>query len=156
MKNIIIITIMVLALSSVKAQHLSPSVIGSTGASYSNSTINTEITVGEVVIHTYNNNTILTQGFNQPELKVQTIVIEIKENVKVYPNPTTNFVFIEFTKNCNVDLQLINISGQLIIKESMNNERIKELDLSNLAEGNYLLEITKGDKKSVYQINKSK
>ena len=46
-------------------QILSPSVIGSAGASFSNSTAKTDLTVGEVVIETFSNNTILTQGFHQ-------------------------------------------------------------------------------------------
>ena len=46
-------------------QILSPSVIRSAGASFSNYTVSTDLTVGEVMVETFSNNTILTQGFHQ-------------------------------------------------------------------------------------------
>ena len=44
------------------AQHLSPQVIGSAGDSFSNSTAKTDLTVGEVMVETFSNNTIPNQG----------------------------------------------------------------------------------------------
>ena len=73
-------------------QVTSPSLIASSGDSYSNSNVHMQFSIGEVVIDTYQNNAILTQGFHQGVLKIQTGVSELDLVTKVYPNPTTNIV----------------------------------------------------------------
>jgi len=137
-------------------QILSPSVIGSAGASFSNSTAKTDLTVGELVIETFSNNTILTQGFHQGDLKVSTDVVNIGIKTKVYPNPTTNFLIVELEKTVNADILVYDINGKIVIKDKLNNEQQKQLDFSFLGQGNYLLHINIADNQSVYQINKSK
>jgi hypothetical protein len=137
-------------------QILSPSVIGSAGASFSNSTAKTDLTVGELVIETFSNNTILTQGFHQGDLKVSTDVVNIGIKTKVYPNPTTNFLIVELEKTVNADVLVYDINGKLVIKDKLINEQQKQLDFSFLTQGNYFLHINIADKESVYQINKSK
>ena len=137
-------------------QILSPSVIGSAGASFSNSTAKTDLTVGELVIETFSNNTILTQGFHQGDLKVSTDVVNIGIKTKVYPNPTTNILIVELEKTVNADILVYDINGKIVIKDKLNNEQQKQLDFSFLGQGNYLLHINIVDNQSVYQINKSK
>jgi hypothetical protein len=114
------------------------------------------LTVGEVVIETFSNNTILTQGFHQGDLKVSTGVLNIDIKTKIYPNPTTNFLIVELEKNVNAELLVYDINGKLVIKDKLFNEQQKQLDFSFLTQGNYLLHINIADKQSVYQINKSK
>ena len=137
-------------------QILSPSVIGSAGASFSNSTASTDLTVGEVMIETFSNNTILTQGFHQGVLEVHTGVVNIDIKTKVYPNPTRNFLIVELEENVNADILVYDVNGKIVIKDKLNNEQQKQLDFSFLRQGNYLLHINIADNQSVYQINKSK
>jgi len=137
-------------------QHLSPSVIGSAGASFSNSTANIDLTVGEVIIKTFSSNTILTQGFHQGDLKVNTLLVDIAIKLKIYPNPTTNFLIVESEENVNADILVYDINGKLVIIDKLINEQQKQLDFSFLNPGNYLLHINIADNQSVYQINKSK
>ena len=138
-------------------QVTSPSVISNSGDSYSNGSIIMDYTLGEIVIETYTNSTtILTQGFHQGILKVNTSVENIDIKTKVYPNPTTNFIIIELEKNVNADILVYDINGKIVIKDKLNDEQQKQLDFSFLNQGNYLLHINIADKKSVYQINKSK
>ena len=135
----------------------SPSVVSSSGDSYSNGGVIMDYTLGEIVVETHaNSTTILTQGFHQGDLKVSTQVENIGIKKKVYPNPTTNFLIIELKKNVNADILVYDINGKLVIKDKLNDERKKQLDFSFLTQGNYLLHINIADKKSVYQINKSK
>ena len=128
MRNTNLILLCCLAFSSIKAQHLSPEVIGSAGASFSNSTAKTDLTVGEVVIETFSNNTILTQGFLQGIIKVSTGVVNIDIKTKIYPNPTTNFLIIELEKNVNAELLVYDINGKLVIQDKLINEQLKQLD----------------------------
>ena len=156
MKDILVFSLFFLATTLLNAQHLSPQVIGSAGGSYANSSITMDMTVGEVVIETFNNNTILTQGFHQGNLKVETVVTDIKETVKVYPNPTTAYLTIELEKSSNIELILIDVNGKIVLQDKMINQQEKQLNLGKLAEGNYFLQLIKDNEKAVYQINKSK
>jgi len=155
MRNTLII-IAILSSSVLQAQHLSPQVIGSAGGSFNTANTTMDMTVGEVAIETYTNNTILTQGFQQGNLKVETVVIEIEEEIKIYPNPTTSIIIIEVERVGDAELVLIDALGKTVLKGEMKNQQKKELDLRQLAEGNYFLQLIKDGKKSVYQINKSK
>ena len=156
MKNISLIMLCCLAFSTANAQHLSPSVIGSAGGSFSTANAIIDMTVGEVVIETFNNNTILSQGFHQGIIKVETVVTEITETVKVYPNPTTSILTIELESTGNAELILVDVNGKIVLQDRMVNQQQKELDLNQISQGNYFLQLIKDNKKSVYQINKSK
>ena len=138
-------------------QILSPSVVSSSGASYSNGGVIMDYTLGEIVIETFSNNAnILTQGFHQGIIKIVLSVSDIDIKTKIYPNPTTNFIIIELEKNVNADILVYDINGKIVIKDKLNDEQQKQLDFSFLNQGNYLLHINIADKQSVYQINKSK
>jgi hypothetical protein len=137
-------------------QILSPSVIGSAGASFNNSTFSTDLTVGEVMIETFSNIAIISQGFHQGIEDINSDVVNLDINTKVYPNPTTNFLIIELEQNVNAELLVYDINGKIVIKDKLNNEQQKQLDFSFLSQGNYLLHINIADNQSVYQINKSK
>ena len=138
-------------------QVTTPSVVSSSGDSYSNGNIIMDYTLGEIAIETYTNgSTILTQGFHQGDLKVTTSVVNLDIKTKIYPNPTTNFIIIELEKNVNAELLVYDINGKIVVKDKLNDEQQKQLDFSFLNQGNYLLHINIADKQSVYQINKSK
>ena len=138
-------------------QVTSPSVVSSSGDSYSNTNIIMDYTLGEIVVETHaNSTTILTQGFHQGVLEVSTETVNIDIKTKIYPNPTTNYLIVELEKNVNAELLVYDINGKLVIKDKLINEQHKQLDFSFLIQGNYLLHINIADKESVYQINKSK
>ena len=138
-------------------QVTSPSVVSSSGDSYSNGNIIMDYTLGEIVIETFSNSAnILTQGFHQGVLNVTTAVVNLDIKTKIYPNPTTNFIIIELEKNVNAKLLVYDINGKIVIKDKLRDEKQKQLDFSFLTQGNYLLHINIADKQSVYQINKSK
>ena len=120
-------------------QILSPSVIGSAGASFSNSTASTDLTVGEVMIKTFSNSTIITQGFHQGLVEITSGVVNLDIKTKVYPNPATNFLIIELEKNVNAELLVYDVNGKIVIKDKLNNEQQKQLDFSFLNQGNYFI-----------------
>lgn len=69
---------------------------------------------------------------------------EILDNqLKVYPNPTSNLVTIELTNNysSNVTYKLYNLLGELIYT-SESNDQLFSIDISDLSRGIYLLELT--------------
>ena len=112
-------------------QVTTPSVVSSSGDSYSNGNIIMDYTLGEIVIETFSNNAnILTQGFHQGVLNVTTAVINLDIKTKIYPNPTTNLLIIELEKNVNAELLVYDINGKIVIKDKLNDERQKQLDFS--------------------------
>ena len=116
-------------------QDTSPSLISSSGDSYSNSNVNMEFSIGEIVIETHQNNVILTQGFHQPVLKVHTEVSELNLVTKVYPNPTSDFVIVELENDNTGEVLIYDINGKLMLRDKLNNERIKQFDFSKFIQG---------------------
>ncbi|MGE5426589.1 MAG: T9SS type A sorting domain-containing protein [Methylococcaceae bacterium] len=74
--------------------------------------------------------------------------LEKENQVKIYPNPATDFVTIENptgrTENCL--LQLIDMQGREVLKNSITITNSYRLDLSSLTEGAYLLKLENGEK----------
>ena len=138
-------------------QLTTPSVVSSSGDSYFNGGFIIDYTLGDIVVETFSNNAnILTQGFHQGDIKVTTAVVNLDIKTNIYPNPTTNFLIIELEKDVNAELLVYDINGKIVIKDKLNYEHLKQLDFNFLNQGNYFLHINIADKKSVYQINKSK
>ncbi len=111
-------------------QVTSPSLISSSGDSYSNSNVNMDFSVGEVVIETHQNNEVLTQGFHQEILSVHTGVSELNVGTKGYPNPTTSELIVELESNVNGEILIYDINGKLMMTDKLDNERIKQFNFS--------------------------
>lgn len=61
----------------------------------------------------------------------------ISEAVKLYPNPATDILTIEFGTATVTGVNIINLSGQVISNNSVNNGTVK-VDVSNLQSGMYI------------------
>lgn len=71
-----------------------------------------------------------------------TSLIDIRaDNIKMYPNPATNYTTIEFDKAINASIQLLNLNGQLIIEKQISNSSKENIELDNLTEGLYVLRV---------------
>lgn len=80
--------------------------------------------------------------------------------VTLFPNPSNGKVVASFAQSFdNVLINLININGQVVssreIKEITNGSQI-EFNLDNLSDGLYYLQVTSGNKTSVYKISLQK
>ncbi len=63
------------------------------------------------------------------------------DNVKIYPNPTSGQVIMDWGSNVNVKVDVYNITGQGLLHEDINNQSKKVMDLSYLPNGDYFLVI---------------
>ena len=61
-------------------------------------------------------------------------------DIKVYPNPTSSNINIELELKDKLDFQLISISGQTLLKDTIHTDQF-ELDLMPFPEGVYILQI---------------
>lgn len=76
----------------------------------------------------------------------------VLENLSVYPNPTTGTLNVNFDaeKQGDIQIKLVNISGQVIIDETVANANgtyNNSFDISDQAKGVYLLSITSENEK---------
>ncbi len=126
--------------------------IGSIGGSFVNGNIDLNFSVGEAVITTETSGSIiLTQGFQQADDNAVGIDEISKEiGIKIFPNPFTSSVTIEFTdndsKNGDISFKIYNNQGKIVYKqdEHLSNgygNKI-QLDLSHLIAGHYIVFIT--------------
>ncbi|MEQ9229442.1 MAG: T9SS type A sorting domain-containing protein [Cyclobacteriaceae bacterium] len=118
-------------------------VISSSGNHHENSSAMISYTVGETVILTgTSSENILTQGFHQTKLTVTGIELPLGLDIRVYPNPTSDRIIVEFNDDIEAQLSLYDISGRLVEHRPIaKHQRRVEFDLSNESAGNYLLNI---------------
>ena len=136
----------------------SPEVVGSSGGSFSNPNYNLSFTIGEISTKTLQaSNVILTQGFHQDYINISTLSENMfTNNVKVYPNPTNDQLYVSFDNYESANIKLTDFAGKVVLKKQnyfINHERY--IDLSFLPPGLYLLSLNFNDKyNSVFKINK--
>ncbi len=64
-------------------------------------------------------------------------------NITVYPNPANNKITISNNKEIPEEaiISISQINGQLVMQDKFQNQKLIELDVSNLSNGIYLLKI---------------
>jgi uncharacterized repeat protein (TIGR03803 family) len=76
-------------------------------------------------------------------------------DIKVYPNPSNDIVNIEFSKPVDGLLTLCNVLGeQVYVGTIANTNTVKQIDISSLSKGVYLLKIESGGQSTVKRIVK--
>lgn len=66
-------------------------------------------------------------------------MFSISDRIKIYPNPVTNFVNVEFLDNIKIQkIIIVDLSGKTLIEKS---EMTNEFNLENLTTGIYFLQI---------------
>ena len=133
------------------AQIFTPQVISSAGAEISDSTAMMSYTIGEPLTTTIQDNTnILTQGFQQPSIKVTGITSVSDLSVRIYPNPTASFVNIE--SDYELSYSLYDANGKLVTQGTLDKKAV--LDMSAYATATYMLSLSKGNSTNTYKIIK--
>ena len=68
-------------------------------------------------------------------------------SVSLYPNPTSTIVNLDIQDDRllgDLDIEIIDFSGKLVLKTSINTNTQKTVDVSTLNTGNYMMRITNG------------
>ena len=140
-----------LSFLSVNAQQLSPQVLSSAGADHSDSTAMISYTIGESLTTTIQDNTnILTQGFQQPSIKVTGIASVADLSVRIYPNPNASFINIE--SDYELTYSLYDVDGKLVTEGQVDKKGI--LDMSAYAAATYMLRVSRGISSNTYKLIK--
>ena len=137
----------IFAVNFINAQRITPQVVASSGGYMQNGGYSVSWTLGEPVIATaQNDSTTLTQGFQQPTYNVVAITTQTIEgfDVNVYPNPSSDFVIIDWTTDLQnmIYITLFDMAGKMISEQSFAATQDKvSLNMSKLASAQYLLEV---------------
>lgn len=119
-------------------------VISANGSTASTTQATVSYTIGEPVITTVSDaNTTLTQGFHQSKLTITAIngLTQSNFEIKVYPNPTQDFVIVHFNKlNGQPAYSLYNLNGKLLGHSNITQTDVK-INMTTFAEGAYLLKL---------------
>jgi hypothetical protein len=160
MKRYIFILIAVLLTCVVNAQ-VKQEVIASAGGYNSNGGLSISWTLGETIIPTFksaDNSLILTHGFQQ-----QVIVTTIEEKidvfviVKVYPNPVSDLVNIQFDSplESEIVMTILDSQGRLVKKDVIETNSVeKQINMQEFPAGIYYLRLIKGIQTNVYKVVK--
>ncbi len=81
---------------------------------------------------------ILNAAEAEIEITTGTTTIGNPADINIYPNPTKDYITINAKKGAKISIY--NTNGQIILKSEMTEDN-KTLSLSNLAKGNYFVEI---------------
>ena len=72
--------------------------------------------------------------------------VEKLANLSVYPNPTSDFVNIDFAdlNTQNLSIQIVDINGNIVLEETA--QQLKRIDLKKLSSGTYFVNILENSK----------
>lgn len=145
-------------IGNVKSQSLTLS--GGKSESSSGGSVSSSIGLSPATA-TGNGSYTVSSGSQQPyEISMHLSVVDIKDkniDIKIYPNPFSENVFIKFSENLNKEkysYKIVDLNGRLITKGDLK-EISNILNLQNLSTGNYMLEINQsGTTINTYKIIK--
>jgi len=151
MKKILLICLVCGSSVALRAQSLTPIVVSTSGAFFSNGAGMLSTTIGELAAVTTltGGSNYLTQGFQQPwDFSVS--VPEIHDNglaFDLYPNPSSGMITLSMNTDqaSKVTLQVFDVLGKSVYFEALNHSSgyaSHDVNLKALAEGVYLLEVT--------------
>jgi len=153
--RVLIVFVSFFILNNLFAQSNELQVISTSGSSFTYENYIVEFTLGELAIDNIENDFILTQGFHQGKLAIQSLINEIDFKINLFPNPAHTHFKVEFNSPKTVDIFLTDIKGKIVKREKLVNQSSKYYDISNLAQGIYTFTIIDStNKQATYKIKK--
>ena len=154
-----ILAFLLLGFSSYSQPTISKQVIGPAGATYENGTNKLSYTAGEVLVGamTSEDGSIQLGNGYYPSLDLSTLNTESPElqlQVKVYPNPVTEAIYISHPTEQFYEVAITDISGKQILQTGHQKEQ--PLSVQTLTTGTYFVTVTTRDSKqtNTYKIIK--
>lgn len=109
-------------------------------------------TIGETAVEIISSpDFLLTQGFQQPRLRILPEINTNGNGVKVYPNPVIDYVDVELfgEKARSFRITIININGTIVHSEDLSFEEkfwhIQEIAVTSLIRGLYFVRVVSKD-----------
>ncbi len=135
--------ILLVFFSKAEAQSLRRQCIASTGSATTGNGTTVQQTIGQPygTSSYYSTTTRFNPGFLQPVFSIENVKACI--NATIFPNPASNQITIETTLILeDVILQIVDISGKLVLNEKMNEFKSYSVDCSSWSNGVYLISLS--------------
>lgn len=156
-RRMFLVFLMMIFYNSAFSQSISKQVIGTAGKTQTNSNHKVSYTLGEPVIGS------MTAGGKQlgngyhPSLNLQALSINdinLNFQIKIYPNPTSEFLFVTHPDYSKFNMEITDINGKIIYSGIV--ERDYPIDVSSYTTGIYLITIENKESniKNMYKIIK--
>ncbi len=146
--------LLILNTLQLQAQSFSSSVTSSAGDYKVMPGYSLQFTLGEPAIQTYSAGLqVLSEGFQQNTLLINAMDnLSILSGIHVFPNPTSAELFIAFEKfSPEIQATMFDMMGHvLMISEKKIQNQTLSLDISNLVQGSYILQIHDFDNRQQY------
>ena len=75
--------------------------------------------------------------------------------VYVYPNPANEHIEVQLNNSCAIDYIIYNFSGKVCQQGRRSNSIVHKLDVSEISQGIYLLEVLIGDRSEIIRLIKN-
>ena len=62
-------------------------------------------------------------------------------SAKIYPNPASDMLNIEFESDATTTIQLYDLNGNLLVEDKTHHVNLKQIDISHLASGSYIIQL---------------
>ena len=154
-----ILVFLLLGFSAYSQPSISKQVIGPSGATFENGNNKLSYTAGEVVVGamTDEDGTYQLGNGYYPSLNLSTLNTETPElqlQVKVFPNPTKEVIYITHPTEQSFDVRITDISGKQILQTAHQKEQ--PLSVQTLTTGTYFITVTTKESKqtNTYKIIK--
>ena len=158
MKKLLLLPVLLL-LAIGHSQSISKQIIGTAGGALENNDNRLSYTAGEVLVGAMTDEDGAFQLGNgyYPSLNLSVLNTETPElqlKVKVFPNPTTELIYITHPTEQFFEVRITDVNGKQILQK----EHIKDqpLNVQTLTSGTYIVMVTKKDSKqtNTYKIVK--
>jgi hypothetical protein len=155
MKNKPVVLLFILFFSEVilYSQELSPKVLAPAAGEIYYNNLNYSQTIGQTAVEIIGSSGyVLTQGFQQPLLKVTDNTTPEGNGVDVYPNPATDFLNIKLFGDGarTFRIELINITGTIVKSMNINFVTdfyyVGQMQISDLKIGFYFIRVSSEDR----------
>jgi len=74
------------------------------------------------------------------------------EILNVYPNPSNGIINIEISQDANYTINVTDINGNIVASFNQYFSKIATLNLSNLSNGSYIIELKNGNQANYHNI----
>lgn len=155
------VTIIIIIITSVcYSQTNNLQVVSSSGSHFVGSKAQVSFSIGEPIIFTGSSNTNkLTQGFHQPNLKVEEIPLEVSVDcdINVYPNPVIQNLTIDLGEfYCIYYIVVYDAIGRLVMSKETSVVSKANFDFTVLSAGVYFLKMqdVNSDVVKIFKIQK--
>ncbi len=142
MKNILTSIILLFTISAF-SQTIEKSSISSGGESTSNGTLTMVYSIGEAnIAESTTGNIHISEGFISEGLNATLGIKDLAkiEGVKVFPNPTVDYVNISFSETINAQIRVFDLTGKELYSNTISSDKTS-INLSRYNKGTYLVHV---------------